>query len=1421
MQSPLWSESGASRYPWEREALEYLRAGLPDHEPFRAWPNVEFIADDGSVNEVDLLVVVPNGVFLIEIKSYPNGILTGDSQLWRWKRPNGHVSSFDHPLIATDRKAKRLKSLLARQKALRNERRVPFIEALVFLSGADLSIRLEGTAVAGVVGRDEARHKPPGVLTTLKDSTLASIRSTTINRPMSKALADAVLQAGIRPRTSHLRLGDWTLGKLIDEGPGWQDFEANRTSPKADRRVRIYLAGRATSKDDAALLKATAEQEFRLLERLRHPNISQVFDLQQHEYGPALLIDRVETEQRLDHWAADNLAALDLFERLALIRQLGEAISYAHRQGISHRMLTPRHVLVRRAETKPGASASMLPQLVIGHWNLGTADASTELAEAKRLTQLPTKFGVSQGIEMADRLEEQDRVYLAPELGRSEQVGDVLIDVFSLGAIAALLLGDQPPAADLEARETAFARNSGFVVSGNFPARISDSIAFATDPVPANRFESVDDFLRDLDSGLDDATSPSTEVDPLDANPGDVIDGGWTFKQRLGGGSTAVAFLCERGPVIEVLKVARSEDHAQRLREEAETLERLWALKPLPIGIIEYRGIDRIAGHTTLHLAPAGSADRSDDMTLGNRLRRRGRPGLDMLARWGDDLMETLVILERAGIAHRDIKPDNLGVTQRGKNREPHLVLFDFSLAKTALTDLGAGTPGYLDPFLTERPTRRWDTAADRYSAAATLFEMATGRRPIWGDGNVDPKHLESELPEVGTSLFDPSVADGLTAFFRQALQRDPERRYGTAEEMRSAWGLALSTTNTPTLVPPSPSSWDEALPIQQLGLSPAAIDLLEGTGVHTVGQLVDVTSPDVSRIRTVSNVIRQEILVAAALQRRHRAASIDDVAVDARSVNARPDNARSVDAIVARLLPSDNGSLKDHREPLARLLGLSPPLQRTGADFVEPTAWLGAADSAQLGLSNPHDVRTLLMDSRRRWSKNLPMKELRNELMAKLNVSDGLASGDELARWLVARRGTTATGYTRLQRGRAVVRAALETASPEDGLCWRRLVNGRVVVSLTTAVDGDDMPLQLADYASELGRSADEISKADPLLSPQRALTLLRAVPRPTPTNELSDARVLRLAADSSASAALSSRNELYPHAMSAERALLLARSALLVPGLLSEDQIRERVAARFPDAEELPPMAALATLLADVGLGWTEGPPGGFRVAVATNMSESTAIAAHSTRYRTSVDSDNAAQDSERIQAKLDRSIGEGGYLVCSVEPSRFLLAERALERLEAVRVDVDETLLDALHDIAREKNITWEAILAADEAGPSGPRWGNLARVANLACQRLESAVLAAGPLVVLTRCGLLERFGELGVLDRLREATTRVPHPGQRIRTLWVLVPSTDLTAAPTIHDRVVATTPGGSERLALESVWFDWVSKNTNLEMTTL
>ncbi|UKJ77294.1 NERD domain-containing protein [Azospirillum brasilense] len=77
MVAQRWLTITESPFPWEREALEFLRERLPDQDPWYAWSNVEFIDDDGKVNGVHAPILSPHGLFLVEIKSRP-GQLGGD-----------------------------------------------------------------------------------------------------------------------------------------------------------------------------------------------------------------------------------------------------------------------------------------------------------------------------------------------------------------------------------------------------------------------------------------------------------------------------------------------------------------------------------------------------------------------------------------------------------------------------------------------------------------------------------------------------------------------------------------------------------------------------------------------------------------------------------------------------------------------------------------------------------------------------------------------------------------------------------------------------------------------------------------------------------------------------------------------------------------------------------------------------------------------------------------------------------------------------------------------------------------------------------------------------------------------------------------------------------------------------------------------
>ncbi|MGH8573421.1 MAG: hypothetical protein ACREX8_12725, partial [Gammaproteobacteria bacterium] len=116
-------------------------------------------------------------------------------------------------------------------------------------------------------------------------------------------------------------------------------------------------------------------------------------------------------------------------------------------------------------------------------------------------------------------------------------------------------------------------------------------------------------------------------------------------------------------------------------------------------------------------MAKAGADTKSGTYTLAERIREEGRLSLDLLQRFGDELLNVLGWLEAKGTSHRDIKPDNIGVAGARSDKTRTLVLFDFSLAGTPLENIRAGTRPYLDPFLRLRRPPRWDMYAERFAA--------------------------------------------------------------------------------------------------------------------------------------------------------------------------------------------------------------------------------------------------------------------------------------------------------------------------------------------------------------------------------------------------------------------------------------------------------------------------------------------------------------------------------------------------------------------------------------------------------------------------------------------------------------------------------------------------------------------------------
>jgi len=1390
MSTTRWTAITESRFPWERDALEWLRSQLPDHNPWHAWTNFEFIDDEGRVNEVDCLILTPAALFLMEIKSRP-GVLTGDPHTWTWTT-DGKPYSYDNPLILADRKAKRLASLLRRLPSVQRSRaRIPFIRPCVFLSAAGLVCKLSGTAAAGVYlrGQPGDAHDSGiiGALTGRPGSLSSDGDGHRIDQTQARILAQAMVQAGIRPSNKHRLVGDYQLGVLLAEGETYQDWEGqHRSIESIRRRVRIYpYAAAATAQARGALVRQAA-REFQILEGIDHPGILKVRDYKECEQGPALIFDHDPRSRRLDLLLREHGDRLNVSQRLHLVRHLAETLQYAHGKRLFHRALCPQSILVRDPE-------SQFPSLQIMNWRTGARQSGTGgTSVADGLRTVGT-------LHVQDSVEDPGRVYLAPEGAWHQDAAQDLdgtrlgpqLDVFSLGAIAYHLFSGQPPAATVIEQLERLRAGPGLrisdVMDGAVPA-LQDLVQLSTLPDTSARYSTVDDFLKDLDALEDALTTPDPEVtvDPAVATANDRLEGGFTVLRRLGKGSSSDVLLVrsDRGPdgsadgnpggnpggndTELVLKVASDPSHNDRLVAEGEALAKL---RRNP-NVVEWRRTLTIAGRTALLMCRAG------DQTLAKRLEEDHRLSLDLASRFGEELIQVVDCLEGLGIAHRDIKPQNIGIAPSASGRL-QLILFDFSLTGASPENISAGTHPYLDPFLPLRKPPRWDLSAERFALAVTLYEMLTGDLPRWGDGVSQAAMLDCEV-SLNTDLFDPHLRDALTDFFEKALRRDYRERFDNAEELLRAWRNAFAGTQGLPAEPDNLAALARlataATSIAELGYSVEAQNVLDGMGIHNLHDLLAVDRIKFRYRSGVGDRIRKEIrLKAKKLLQLRPDLNPDLKRTQTTSQAGEASGIASIDTLAALLLPKrpagdDRPPTGDRTLALATYLGLEPAVD--GAACPWPT--LGAvARVTRLARSVLSDE---LLKARERWLKQALLTQVRGEIETLLNAHAGVMTVPELALVLLAARGCAhQDDGLRLRLATALVRACQEAEGSLTKPRYQVFEQGPVPLLAPLIAIGPDQ----ADYARRLGAVADEIAGADPLLTPPHARKTLEEVARPAAIPPLSTQRLLRLATAASRMAALSSRQEIYPRGLSALRAMRLAPGALTGLRYCQVADIRVRIQGRFPESAPAPDRPALDALLAEAGsaLTWNpSGPQGPGYYASAGGFGPSAGTTTWLTRYSTHGEpADDLTADgalARQFDERLDRARQIGGFLALTVLPRLARHAEaELLRRHRPERLSLDSLLIQAMRDQATGLKVDWEVVLQADAAAPGSRDWTNLTRLVQKALPLVRQRLLQADRPILLVDPGLLARYQLMGLIETLRDR----PGNGQAPPALWLLVP----------------------------------------------
>ena len=1430
-----WHVVTQSTYPHELEALEFVRAGISSSS--HAFANFTFIGLDGSLNEVDLLVIGPWGFFLCEIKSRP-GVIRGDAQVWRWEEAP-RVYSDDNPLILAQRKCQKLKSLLLKQRALTKEK-LPFLDPLIFLSHPSNVLALPPDAALRVCLRDTAGR--PGILAALNRREGAGLRPAEhplVSEPQLRAVLRALESIGLKARSSARRVGDYELGNLLYESPAQtvQDWEATHiNSRELPCLARLYLTHSAATPEDREWLAKAAQRDFELIRPLDHPGLLRVETMASTERGPVVIFRYPKGARRLDHFLAEQGESLNVTDRLSILRQIAEAISYAHEHRVIHRGLTPQSVLVSPAE-HGGWRA------FVCNWQLGSSQFT-------RTDTVGTR-----SLHATSLLEDASTAYLAPEAISGTSLDAPEIDTFSLGAIAWRLFTGQAPAASSIELADLLRNGLGHLdiasVQDGLPASLRDLIQFSTHRDAALRY-SVREFAQQLNDVEEELTRPEPRhvPDPRTARTGDWLEGNLEVVRRLGSGSVSIVFLVmapgNKEPLV--LKLAAQPEYNERLKAELATLRQLshpsivrthdsfesggiaGFLMDCAVELPrEWLPAEEEADSTT----PATGRQRFQEAeTLAVRLRRYGNLEIDALQNFGDDLLKALEYVHELGFAHRDVKPDNIGIRIPRSKERVRLILFDFSLTTASPEEIRAGTPPYLDPFLPLRKIKRWDSHAERFAAAMTLYEMAAGTLPKWGDGQSAPHLLDCEvtiLPE----LFIPDLRESFVSFFARALRRDYQKRFDTWDEMRRNWEMIFKGVDEPmfpvrpptTIKGDEPQTSDESRPVPpdvlalatrdtlliNLGFSTRAFNALDRLRVHSVADLLAYPLRQIYRMPGVGNKTRLEI--AAFVQAlRTRFASNAPEAADLSAVDGagpqetvEPD-AQSID-LIARQLTVRRGSKRSAEQAvLERFLG------EVGA--AEPTEWISQSDAAPLLGVTRARVGQVVEKARDRWSKLTALTSVRLEIARLLRARGGVMTHRELIGAVLAARGSAFDEPQRTSLSSLVVRAAVETEKLVETPHFVEVRRGGFIfVALERA---------LADWAVDLGAEADRLlsASADALPGRARAIEVLQQVPRPTLSDDtdcpMPDAtRLVGLATTVAKFARASSRLELYPVDLPAERALLLCRSGFFRNESLTADAIVERVGSRFPEAQKLPADPdALAALLAtaEVPLRWSPAAHDGRGAFVSSVSLEASLSCTEQASARSwtrplptpmpSMPEDVAA--ALLLEDRLHFSATNGSFLVLSVPPDRLARAEtELLARFPVEKVDGDRLFLGILHDLATQHGIAWNKIIDADAAPQDSFDGRKLRELVSKATTHIRKALVSPDRTRLLTHAGLFARYGFMSLLEKLRDDLGRPDGP----HGLWILIPAIIDGSLPRLNGQPVPVI-GTHQHVTLPDAWLN-------------
>ena len=273
----------------------------------------------------------------------------------------------------------------------------------------------------------------------------------------------------------------------------------------------------------------------------------------------------------------------------------------------------------------------------------------------------------------------------------------------------------------------------------------------------------------------------TTVGDPL---VGRLLDGRYEVTQRLARGGMATVYRAvdtrlTRTVAVKVMHIGLGDDaeFARKFDREARAAAKL--SHPNVVSVFD-QGQDREGANSRPYIV----MEYVEGETLRDVLNREAPMPPSRALEIMEPVLAALAVAHNAGLVHRDVKPENVLISDRGQ-----IKVADFGLAKavssqtnTATQGLLIGTVSYLPPELVMSGNA--DARSDVYSAGVVLFELLTGRKPHTGDTPIQIAyaHVHRDVPPPSTSLTAGKIPPYVDALVTRATARNANLRQHDAK---------------------------------------------------------------------------------------------------------------------------------------------------------------------------------------------------------------------------------------------------------------------------------------------------------------------------------------------------------------------------------------------------------------------------------------------------------------------------------------------------------------------------------------------------------------------------------------------------------------------------------------------------------------